>query len=139
MITTRFAVKSDTDFWFSLDAHLQMDELKRKIRDNMAYIIEENGEPIGIMRYNLFWDSIPFLTLIYLRGDKRGIGAGRTAVERWESDMKKANYGLLMTSTQADEQAQYFYRKLGFKDIGGLVFDIPDYEQPLEIMLAKRI
>ena len=29
-------------------------------------------------------------------------------------------YGMVLTSTQVDEDAQHFYRKLGYKDCGGL-------------------
>ena len=32
---------------------------------------------------------------------------------------------MVMTSTQVDEEAQHFYRKLGYKDAGGFVVDIP--------------
>ena len=60
-------------------------------------------------------------------------------MEHWERDMKKQGYGMLLTSTQADEQAQHFYRKLGYKDCGGVVFDVPGYEQPTELFLVKAI
>ena len=44
-----------------------------------------------------------------------------------------------MTSTQVDEEAQHFYRKLGYQDAGGLVIRIPGYEQPMELFLVKDI
>ena len=53
--------------------------------------------------------------------------------------MKKAGYGMVMVSTQVDEQAQHFYRKLGYQDAGGLVITIPGYEQPMELFLIKKI
>lgn len=53
--------------------------------------------------------------------------------------MKSQGYGMLLTSTQIDEEAQYFYRKLGFKNCGGFDIDIPGYEQPMELILIKRI
>ena len=46
---------------------------------------------------------------------------------------------MLLTSAQADEEAQCFYRKLGYKDCGGLVMDIPGYEQPMELFFIKAI
>lgn len=46
-------------------------------------------------------------------------------------------YGMIMTSTQVDEDAQHFYRKLGYKDCGGLTIDIPGYEQPMEMFMNK--
>ena len=39
----------------------------------------------------------------------------------------------------AYEEAQHFYRKLGYKDCGGFVIDIPGYEQPMELFLIKGI
>lgn len=55
--------------------------------------------------------------------------------------MKMANQGykMIMTSTQVDENAQHFYRKLGYKDCGCLVLDIPGFEQPLEMFMVKAL
>lgn len=58
---------------------------------------------------------------------------------QWENDMKSQGYGMLLTSTQVDEEAQHFYRKLGYRDCGGFVIDIPGYEQPMEMFLVKGI
>ena len=66
-------------------------------------------------------------------------GYGRMLMEFWEQDMKTRGYGMLMTSTQVDEDAQHFYRKLGYKDCGGFVLDIPGYEQPMEMVMVKGI
>ena len=46
---------------------------------------------------------------------------------------------MLLTSTQVDEDAQHFYRRLGYRDCGGLVMDVPGYEQPMELFLVKAI
>ena len=46
---------------------------------------------------------------------------------------------MVLTSTQVDEQAQHFYRKLGFKDCGAPLIDIPCYAQPMEMFLRKDI
>jgi hypothetical protein len=35
--------------------------------------------------------------------------------------MKQMGFKMTMTSTQADEGAQHFYRKLGYKDAGCLL------------------
>ena len=66
-------------------------------------------------------------------------GFGRRLMEHWENDMRARGFGMLLTSTQVDEEAQHFYRKLGYRDCGGLVVDIPGYEQPMELFLAKGI
>ena len=60
-------------------------------------------------------------------------------MEYWENDMKSQGYGMLLTSTQVDEEAQHFYRKLGYKDCGGFVIDVPGYVHPMEMFLIKGI
>lgn len=69
----------------------------------------------------------------------RNKGYGKKLVEFWENDMKLKGYGMVLTSTQVDEEGQNFYRRLGYKDCGGLVVDIPGYEQPMEMFMIKKI
>jgi len=56
-----------------------------------------------------------------------------------EEDMREQGYGMLLTSTQADETAQHFYRKLGYKDCGSLMITVPAYAQPMELFLEKEL
>ena len=51
--------------------------------------------------------------------------------------MKKLGYSMVFLSTQADEDAQHFYRKLGYVDCGGIVFSGTPLEQAMEIILRK--
>lgn len=56
-----------------------------------------------------------------------------------EEDMKSQGFDMLLTSTQVDENAQHFYRKLGYKDCGGLIMNSSRYKQPMELFLSKEI
>lgn len=60
-------------------------------------------------------------------------------IEHWEADMKEQGYGILLTSTRADELSQHFYRSLGYKDCGCLLTDSGQYAQPAELFLVKEI
>jgi len=60
-------------------------------------------------------------------------------MQGWEEEMRKAGFGMVLVSTQSDETAQVFYRKLGYQDAGGLVMNIPGFEQPLELFLSKAL
>lgn len=60
-------------------------------------------------------------------------------MEHWENEMRSQGYGMLLLSSRADEDAQHFYRRLGYKDCGGLLIDIPGYAQPMEIFFVKEI
>ena len=123
IFSIRYAKEEDKDFWFTLDRELGEREFLLKVRDKQAYIILNDNNPIGIMRYNFIWDIIPFLTLIIIEDNYHRQGYGRKALEFWEEEIKELGYKLVMTSTRVDEYAQYFYRKLGYIDRGSLFLD----------------
>ena len=139
MTEIRYVQSGDKDFWYSLDKHLPEIEFEKKVRDKMGYILLEDNRPIGLLRYNLFWDNTPFCTLLFIDWERQKKGYGRLLMEHWENDMKSQGYGMIMTSTQVDENAQHFYRKLGYKDCGGFVIDVPGFEQPMEMFMIKGI
>lgn len=139
MIEIRYAEEKDKEFWFSLDKHLSESEFDKKVRDKQGYVLLDDGIAVGILRYNLFWDNTPFCTMLFVDWSKQKKGYGRALMQFWEEDMKKQGYGMIMTSTQVDENAQHFYRKLGYKDCGGFTIDIPGYEQPMEMFMSKSL
>ena len=139
MIEIRYVQPEDKEFWYSLDWHLPEQEFDKKVSEKRGYVLLEDGRKVGLLRYNLFWDNTPFCTLLFVAWDHQRKGYGRKLMEHWEVDMKSQGYGMLLTSTQVDEEAQHFYRRLGYKDCGGFVIDIPGYEQPMELFLVKGI
>lgn len=139
MFYVRYVEIEDKDFWYGLDKHLPEIEFEKKVRDKQAYILLEDGVKVGLLRYNLFWDNTPFCTMLFVDWSKQKRGYGSKLMEYWENDMKKQGYGMVMTSTRVDEDAQHFYRKLGYKDCGGFTIDIPGYEQPMEMFMSKGI
>ena len=140
MVDIRYVQLADKDFWYSLDKHLPETEFMNKVRDRRGYVLLEDNIPIGLLRYNLFWDNTPFCTMLFIDSDYQGRGYGKQLMEFWENDMRSQGYEVLLTSTQVDENAQhFFYRKLGYKDCGGFVIDIFEYAQPMEMFLIKSI
>ena len=139
MVDIRYVQLADKEFWFSLDKHLPETEFMNKVRDRRGYVLLEDNIPIGLLRYNLFWDNTPFCTMLFIDSDYQGRGYGKKLMEFWENDMRSQGYRMLLTSTQVDENAQHFYRKLGYKDCGGFVMDISEYAQPMEMFLIKSI
>ena len=137
MFEVRYVTEADKAFWFTLDKHLNETELDMKIRDKRGYVISVEGKPIGVMRFNLMWDNTPFLTLIYIDDAYHGKGYGKKAMLFWENEMLELGYKMVMTSTQVNEQAQHFYRKLGYKERGGIFLDDTPFEQPQEMFMIK--
>lgn len=139
MIEIRYVRTEDKDFWFSLDKHLSENEFENKVNNQRGYVLFADNIPIGLLRYNLFWDNIPFCTMLFVDWNNQGKGYGKKLMKYWENDMKSQGYGMLLTSTQVDEKAQHFYRKLGYKDCGGMILNIAGYEQPMEMFMSKGI
>ena len=137
MFQIRYLEEKDKEFWYTLDRHLPEKEFSKIVNDKRGYVILEKDQPIGVFRFHMFWDKIPFLSLIYIDFTYHKKGYGRKAMEFWEDEMAKEGYKITMTSTQVDETSQHFYRKLGYKDCGCLVLDIPGFEQPLEMFMVK--
>ena len=94
-----------------------------------------NNVPVGILRYNLFWDNVPFCTLLIICEQYRGRGFGRALMNFWETEMRRLGYTWVLVSTQSDEAAQHFYRKLNYIDCGRL--DAP--AQAPELFLRKDV
>ncbi len=139
MLEIRYMQLEDKTFWYQLDKHLPESEFEKKVHHKQGYILLEDGNPIGLLRFHLFWDNTPFCTMLFIDWKHHRKGFGKMLMEHWEADMKSQGYPMLLTSTRADEEAQHFYRKLGYKDCGGFVINIPGQEQPMELFFIKAI
>jgi GNAT superfamily N-acetyltransferase len=138
MFTISYATIQDKDY-VCTGENLSESEYELKVRDKRCYILYYDDKRIGVMVFNLIFDFIPFLTLMYLEEAYQKKGYGTKAMHHWENEMRLLGYKMIMVSTQANENAQHFYRKLGYKDMGSIVMDIPPYEQPLEMFLGKPL
>lgn len=139
MPVIRFALPADWPFWHGLDKRISRALFLRKTAVGECYVAELSGMPVGLLRWNRFWDEVPFCTLLFIEASRRGQGLGRALVARWEADMRGLGHGMAMTSTQSDEEAQDFWRWLGYRDAGSFDIDVPGYEQPTELILVKNL
>lgn len=130
-------VVSDDDLGFLAehDWHLRGDVLDASIRAGRILIVEDAGARSGWLRWNLFWDEIPFLNLLFILEPSRGHGLGTALMDAWEAALVDDRHPVAMTSTQADESAQHFYRKRGYIDTGTLL--MPD--QAAEVFFRKEL
>jgi ribosomal protein S18 acetylase RimI-like enzyme len=117
------------------DSYIDADTLKKKILDKQIIVAESGKQILGWLRFGFFWDSIPFMNMLFIGKDYRKMGIGRKMVQFWERDMRKQNKTIVMTSSQSDEEAQHFYRKLGYTDVGALTLP----EEPEEIIFIKKL
>ena len=115
------------------DEHISEKILENKIKNKEVLVAKNDGKIIGWLRYNLFWDSIPFMNMICVLEEYWKMGIGKKLVNYWENEMIKNGYKNVLTSTQSNEEAQHFYRKLGYKEIGGFKY----FDDPYEIIFQK--
>ena len=131
----RYATENDFELLCKYDKHICETELRNCIRAKRILIMFHDDTFIGWLRFNLFWDNIPFMNMLYLLENYRKKGYGSQLVNFWENEMFKNKYKMVLTSTQSNEQAQFFYRKIRYVDCGSLL--LPD--EPLEIFLLKNL
>ena len=131
----RIAHKGDLGFLAAHDVHIASAERESVLQQSRILIAEQDGIPVGWLRWGMFWDNTPFMNLLFLLEEHRGAGLGRAMVVHWERQMHAAGYAMVMTSTQANEDAQGFYRRLGYQDVGGFLLPGEAYELILIKML----
>lgn len=131
----RYAINTDIDILLQYDKHISKNELKKSIELNRVIVMFEENKLVGWLRFNMFWDSIPFMNMLYFLENERNKGYGTRLIKFWENKMKFKGYDKVMTSTQENETAKYFYTKKGYKECGS--FTLPgDY---LELIFYKEI
>ena len=94
-----------------IDSHIHHARLGECIWNGQVYVLKDdsikNGGPnhrlkdpvVGVLRYGLFWQSIPFLDLLYIYEAYRNLGFGTQMMQKWESLMATLGYKYVMTST----------------------------------------
>ena len=131
----RYAEKTDIPLLSERDKHISREELENSVFLKRILVLFVDEIFVGWLRYNLFWDNIPFMNMLYVMESARGKGFGKELVAFWENEMRMKGHDRVLTSTLSNEQAQFLYRKLGYTDIGSLL--LPD--EPLEIIFLKEI
>lgn len=131
----RYAESRDFNFLHNHDKHIRWQELINSINLKRVILLFNENRLIGWLRYNLFWDNIPFINMLYVFEKYRKKGYGESLVRFWENEMSENMHKLVLVSTLSNESSQNFYRKIGYSDCGSLILP----HQPLEIILCKTL
>lgn len=95
MTEIKYATINDYDLLVSKDSHIRKEEWKRLIENSQALIFYVDGNFAGWLRYNLFWDEIPYMNMLYFLEEYRGKGYGTQLVKFWENEMVKLGYDFI--------------------------------------------
>ncbi|MBD3242002.1 MAG: GNAT family N-acetyltransferase [Chitinivibrionales bacterium] len=111
------------------------DILKRKISSREVMVAKIDNLVVGLLTYTLLYDTIPFVNELWVAEEHRRHGIGTQLVAFFESEARRGGATQVMTSSQADEDGQHFWRTIGFSDAGGVL--LPG--QSLEIFFRKDL
>ena len=137
-IQVRYATDVDLPYLLLKDDLVSEGVMRNKVSDSQVIVAVQGENHLGWLRFGLWWDIFPFMNLIAVEENVRRRGTGRKLVEFWEKEMKAQGHKLVITSTDANEDAQRFHRKMGYRDSGCLLFPSELYpESTLEILLLK--
>jgi ribosomal protein S18 acetylase RimI-like enzyme len=127
----------DADFAFlrALSIGPTDEQLSAQIRQGRLRIIESDENSEGFLKFCILWEILPFIEVIVVREECRGRGFGRRAVRAWEQEMAGRSFSRVIVSTQANETAQEFWRKIGYRDCGSLT--LPG--KPVELFMYRDL
>ncbi len=131
----RYADIQDLPVLKENDKHISEAELRNIIPAKRVFVMHKDDNFTGWLRFGLFWDNIPFMNMLYILDRYRRKGYGAELVSFWEKEMAKEGYTRVLTSTQSDEQSQFFYRKIGYTECGALLLP----KEPLEMFFIKDL
>ena len=118
------------------DFHIHSNKLGECIYNQFVYVLRDENKIVGVLRYSFFWQTIPFLDLIYIDEKYQKKGYGKKMMLYWEDIMKIMGYKDVMLSTQEDESSKFFYEKLGYKKVGSF---LPPNQDANELMYTKKL
>ncbi len=137
IVEIKVVTDNDKEFVMSIDKHVDDEGYNNRVYTKSGYIIWEGNQRVGTIAHCILWDNLPFMNFIFVKEEYRGKGLAKQAIIRWEREMKNQGYKMTLISTQVDEGAQHLYRKLGYIDCGGLVFNNTPFDQPMEMFFRK--
>jgi ribosomal protein S18 acetylase RimI-like enzyme len=112
--------------------------LREKIERGFIYLAYFDSDCLGYLRWDFFWNRLPYLCLIVVKKEQRGRGVGQQLLTKWMEDLKQKEYKFCLSSSQENEPpAVEWHLKQGFREIGRLATLNDDGS--VEIFLRKEL
>ena len=129
------AGENDIEWLFRYDPHIPKRLMREKVARGEVVVARRAGTAVGLLRYSLFCDWVPFIIFLFVPQRERGRGVGSRLVAFFERRMRRQRRRIAMVSSGARRQAQHFWRTLGYRDAGCLA--IPG--EPFELLFTKEL
>jgi GNAT superfamily N-acetyltransferase len=99
----RFATLLDMPKLQRLDDWPREHIWKHKIAGGEVIVLELASEIIGLIRYELLWTTVPFMSLIVIEESHRGKGYSKLLLEFLKTHLREQGRVALLSSSQTDE------------------------------------
>lgn len=97
-----------------------------KIARGEVVVLERGAHIIGLIRYELLWTTVPFISLIEIKAEHRRKGYSRLMLAFLKEHLKAQGYVALLSSSQTDEpEPQRWHLPMGFGS-NGVIENIMD-------------
>lgn len=138
-ISLRKLEENDFAFCMELLPRLKKHHFASYLSSTLSYLILKEGEALGMILASFLWEKLPFIEHFIIKEEEREKGFGTKSLLLYEEHLKEEGYSLVLLSTQADEKAQFLYRRLGYIDCGALFLENTPFDQAAEIFLKKNL
>ncbi len=141
MLSVSHAAPADFDAIAAIDRYIPREELKRKLaaRPEQVLVLRVGETVVGVLRWGLFWDYIPYVCFLSVSDACRGRGYAREALQVWEEERAAEGWPTVMASIPSDDAAQHFYRRMGYRDAGSLLISEGPLRQAPELFFLKEL
>lgn len=136
MIQIRYADNDDYKLVQSISANMSKRRWQQFINNKQAAVAFLNEKFAGFALYDFFYDNTPFLTEIFVEEECRRQTVGSFLLLFCEDAARNLGYkNMILTVNEANEAAQKFYKKLGYRQLGS--FD--DFGTCTQLILGKEL
>jgi len=118
-VLVRFAGPEVLEWCVVSDSHVTEQIIRHKIINDEIIIAELDGEPIGYLRIEYLWSTIPYIGVIFVIEAYRSEGIGQKILTFLEDYLRSRGHDVLYSSSQANEpEPQAWHRSVGFVESG---------------------
>ncbi|MFC1799330.1 GNAT family N-acetyltransferase [Candidatus Eisenbacteria bacterium] len=117
-IEIRSADSSDLDLVMQ-DGCISLEALKEKVAHEEVVVATRDAERVGYARVEFLWSTVPYISMIWVLEEHRGLGISRALLWHLESRFRSDGYTALYSSSDANEpEPQAWHRHMGFVECG---------------------
>ena len=118
-VIVRFAGPELLEWCVVEDSLVTEQVIRHKIINDEIIIAELDGKPVGYLRLEYLWSTIPYIGVIFVIEDYRKEGIGQKILAFLEDYLQSRGYDVLYSSSQASEpESQAWHRSVGFVESG---------------------